>query len=167
MNLRRVMDLISLMEKKGIAEAEISGLLTRIRLKRAVPGAETGTPTPPPVPIPVTAAEEPEVEKAPEPDKVAEEAKAEKKKEQDRDEGLVPIQAPMVGTFYRAPSPSSPAYVEEGQFISQGDVVCIVEAMKLMNEIESEVAGRIRKILVENAQPVEFGQVLMLVEEPQ
>jgi acetyl-CoA carboxylase biotin carboxyl carrier protein len=165
MNLSRVMELISLMEEKGIAEAEISGLFTRIRLKRAVTGdqAETTIPTAP-APVPVAEPEESVAEKVPEPVKAVEaEPVAD---EPDADEGLVPVQAPMVGTFYRAPSPNSPAYVEEGQFISQGDVVCIVEAMKLMNEIESEVAGRIRKILVENAQPVEFGQVLMLIEEP-
>jgi acetyl-CoA carboxylase biotin carboxyl carrier protein len=69
----------------------------------------------------------------------------------------------MVGTFYRAPAPEAPPYVSEGDTIARGAVVCIVEAMKLMNEIESEVAGRVAKILVENGQPVEFGQTLFLV----
>jgi len=164
MNLSKVMELISLMEKKGIIEAEISGLFTRIRLKRASVEA-VGNPEPVAPSVPTAPpAPEPVVEKtssAPEPEKAPAEPP-----EKDEDEGLVPIQAPMVGTFYRAPSPDSPPYVKEGQFISQGDVVCIVEAMKLMNEIESEVAGRVRKILVENAEPVEFGQVLMLIEEP-
>ncbi len=77
---------------------------------------------------------------------------------------LVPIKSPMVGTFYRAPAPGAKPYVDVGQIISAGQVVCLVEAMKLMNEIESEVAGRLVKILVENAKPVEFGQTLFLIE---
>jgi acetyl-CoA carboxylase biotin carboxyl carrier protein len=74
------------------------------------------------------------------------------------------IKAPMVGTFYRAPSPDAPPYVELGQTVSKGQVLCIIEAMKLMNEIQSEVDGTIRKILVENAEPIEYGQDLFLVE---
>jgi len=74
------------------------------------------------------------------------------------------ITSPMVGTFYRAPAPDSDSYVEVGDMVQVGQTVCIVEAMKLMNEIESEVRGRIVKIPVENAQPVEFGQTLFLVE---
>jgi len=74
------------------------------------------------------------------------------------------IRSPMVGTFYRAPAPEAEPYVEEGQFVKKGDTVCIVEAMKLMNEIESEVSGRIVRILVENAHPVEYDQPLFLVE---
>jgi len=74
------------------------------------------------------------------------------------------IKAPMVGTFYRAPSPDAPPYVEVGQIVSKGQVLCIIEAMKLMNEIQSEVDGTIRKILVENADPIEYGQDLFLLE---
>jgi acetyl-CoA carboxylase biotin carboxyl carrier protein len=74
------------------------------------------------------------------------------------------ITAPMVGTFYRSPSPESPAFVEEGQVISIGQTLCIIEAMKLMNELESDVGGRIVRILVQNGQPVEFGQPLFEVE---
>ena len=76
----------------------------------------------------------------------------------------VPIKSPIVGTFYRAPAPDADPYVEEGQRISIGQTVCIVEAMKLMNEIQSEVAGRVVRILVQNAQPVEYGQELFLVD---
>lgn len=75
-----------------------------------------------------------------------------------------PLASPMVGTFYSAPSPDAKPFVEVGQSISQGDVVCIVEAMKLMNEIESEFSGKIVEICVKDGQPVEFGQVLMYVE---
>lgn len=75
-----------------------------------------------------------------------------------------PLTSPMVGTFYKAPSPDAKPFVEVGQTIKEGDVVCIVEAMKLMNEIESEVSGKITEICVTDGQPVEFGQVLMYVE---
>ena len=75
-----------------------------------------------------------------------------------------PITSPMVGTFYSAPSPDAKPFVEVGQTIAQGDVVCIVEAMKLMNEIEAEISGKIVEICVKDGQPVEFGQVLMYVE---
>lgn len=80
-----------------------------------------------------------------------------------RDPGLVAITSPMVGTFYSSPKPESPAYVKAGDSVSKGAVVCMVEAMKLFNEIESEVSGKIEQVLVENAQPVEYGQELFLV----
>jgi acetyl-CoA carboxylase biotin carboxyl carrier protein len=77
---------------------------------------------------------------------------------------LVPIEAPMVGTFYRAPSPNADPYVREGDVVKEGQILCIIEAMKLMNEIESKASGRIAKALVENGQPVEYGQPLFLIE---
>ena len=77
---------------------------------------------------------------------------------------LIEIKSPMVGTLYVAPSPESPSYVSMNEKITEGQVVCIVEAMKLMNEIEAEVSGRVAKICVENAQPVEFGQVMFLID---
>ncbi len=90
------------------------------------------------------------------------EIKEEGKKEED---GLVAITSPMVGTFYRSPSHDSPPFIQEGDTIKTGQVVCIVEAMKLFNEIESEVGGKIVKILAENGKPVEYGQKLMLVKK--
>ncbi len=75
------------------------------------------------------------------------------------------VRAPMVGTFYRAPAPNAAPYVEVGDHVEPGQTLCIIEAMKLMNEIQSEVRGRVVKILVENAQPVEYNQVLFLIEE--
>lgn len=75
-----------------------------------------------------------------------------------------PITSPMVGTFYKAPSPDAEPFVKEGSSVKTGDVVCIVEAMKMMNEIESEISGTVVEICVEDGQPVEFGQVLMYVE---
>jgi acetyl-CoA carboxylase biotin carboxyl carrier protein len=77
---------------------------------------------------------------------------------------LLTVEAPMVGTFYRSPKPDAPPFVAEGDVVKEGQILCIVEAMKLMNEIESKVAGRIAKVMVENGQPVEFGQPLFLVE---
>jgi len=77
---------------------------------------------------------------------------------------LLKIVSPMVGTFYKASSPSTPAFTEAGKTVSVGQVVCIIEAMKLMNEIESEVAGKVVEVCVQDGQPVEYGQVLMLVE---
>jgi acetyl-CoA carboxylase biotin carboxyl carrier protein len=80
------------------------------------------------------------------------------------DERLHKITSPMVGTFYAAPSPDSPPFVTVGQSIAHGQTICIIEAMKMMNELETEVSGKVVRMLVENGQPVEFGQVLMLVE---
>ena len=74
------------------------------------------------------------------------------------------LKSPMVGTFYRAPSPGAPSFAEVGQAVSKGQTLCIIEAMKLLNEIESDVAGTIKAILVENGQPVEYGQPLFLIE---
>jgi len=78
--------------------------------------------------------------------------------------GLVPLDAPMVGTFYRAPAPDADPFVREGDLVDEGQVLCIIEAMKLMNEIEAKVAGRVAKILVDNGQPVEYGQPMLLIE---
>jgi len=75
-----------------------------------------------------------------------------------------PITSPMVGTFYKSPSPDAEPFVKEGTVISQGDVVCIVEAMKMMNEIKAEISGKVVEVCVEDGQPVEFGQVLMYIE---
>ena len=79
-------------------------------------------------------------------------------------ENLLEVTSPMVGTFYRAPSPEAPSYVDVGSHVGEGSVLCIIEAMKLMNELESEVTGTVVKIMVENAEPVEFGQLLFLVD---
>ncbi len=88
----------------------------------------------------------------------------ETEKKQTEKENIKTITSPMVGTFYRAPSPEAPAFVENGSPIKAGQVVCIIEAMKLMNEIESDFSGKILSILVENGQPVEYGEPLFQVE---
>ena len=90
--------------------------------------------------------------------------KEETKTAEVRPKSTIEIKAPMVGTFYRAPSPEAPSFVDIGTSIEKGQVVCIIEAMKLMNEIKSDVKGKVVDILVENANPIEFGQVLFLVE---
>ena len=82
----------------------------------------------------------------------------------ERPGNMVTVEAPMVGTFYRASSPTADPYVREGDVVKEGQIVCIIEAMKLMNEIEAKVAGRVAKVLVENGQAVEYGQPLFLIE---
>lgn len=86
-------------------------------------------------------------------------------KKEEHDESLIAITSPMVGTFYATPSPDSPAFVKVGDHVATGKIVCIIEAMKLFNEIESEVSGTIVKILAESGKPVEYGQKLMLVKK--
>ncbi len=140
--LREIRELVDLALAKGLTELEVNWGETRIRIRRETAPSTQGHPGaagPATAPIPVEAIEQ----RAPQ---------------------LVTVQAPMVGTFYRAPSPEAPPYVKEGDLIKPGQVVCIIEAMKLMNEIESKVAGRVVKVLAENAQPVEYGQPLFLVE---
>lgn len=114
---------------------------------------------PPSPPVPVAPAPKPEVSAAPEP--APEPAKAPPKEEC---AGCVEVRAPIVGTFYRAPAPDAPPYVKEGDRVEKGQVLCIIEAMKLMNEIESEVSGIVKKILVQNGEPVEYGQPLFLIQ---
>ncbi len=145
MNLRRqITELVRIMREEDLAEVEIRRLFSTIRIRR--PGGEA-------VAAGAQAA-------AREPATSAAGAAA----EVDESKNLVPIKSPMVGTFYRSPAPDADPYVEQNSYIDVGQTVCIVEAMKLMNEIESDVKGRIARILVENAQPVEYGQVLFLVE---
>jgi len=147
MNLRKwIADLVQIMREEDLAEIEVRRFFTTIRVRR--PGAEAAVAAAPaarPASAPASGAP---------PAAPAVEAAA----------NLVPIKSPMVGTFYRSPSADADPYVEMNARVDVGQTVCIVEAMKLMNEIESDVRGRIARILVDNAQPVEFGQVLFLVE---
>lgn len=147
MNLKEIKELITLMNENNLTEFEIEREGLRIKLKKLPEGGfEQKIEA-----IPVKYASPPSAEaaqvSAPQPSKK-----------------YIEIKTPMVGTFYEAPSPESPPYVEVGQEIAVGQVVCIIEAMKLMNEIKSEVKGKIVEKLVENAQPVEYGQVLFLIE---
>jgi oxaloacetate decarboxylase alpha subunit len=141
--------LIRLVQSTGIGELEVTAGGRTVRIAQVGSAASSGIlvpqPQSPALTAPVTSGEA-------------------KKPEAESSENLVAITSPMVGTFYRAPAPDADPYVEMGDDVSVGQTVCIIEAMKLMNEIESETKGRIVRILVENAQPVEFGQKLFLLE---
>ncbi len=149
MDIRKVKKLIELLETSDIAEIEIKEGEEAVRISRVSNIAPVAAP------IPVAAAA------APSPAPAAESAPAEPPAPAAESGNLVT--SPMVGTFYRAPAPSSPAYVEVGQQIKEGDVIGIVEAMKMMNQIESEFSGVVEAILVEDGKPVEFGQPLVRV----
>ena len=143
---RLIEEMLALMESRGLVELEMEHQGLRIRLKKA-----SSSPAPHLVEY---------VAGIPQP--AASPASAAKPA---ADEGhRVIIKSPMVGTFYRAPAPDAPPFVEVGQDLEDGQVVCIIEAMKLMNEIKAEVAGRIVEVLVESGAPVEFGQPLFAVE---
>ena len=146
MNQREIRRLADLLREYGLTEIEIEREGVRVRLRRELAG---------PVAAPTAAAA------SAAPAQVEAVAAALPAASQAH---LLTIEAPMVGTFYRAPSPDAQPFVREGDRVKKGQVVCIVEAMKLMNEIESKVAGRVMKVLVENAQPVEYGQPLFLLE---
>jgi acetyl-CoA carboxylase biotin carboxyl carrier protein len=135
--------LITVFQAAGVSDLEVERNGLRIRLRREGAG---GTHAAAPVPPAQGAAPA----EAPPADPAL--------------EGLVTMRSPIVGTFYRSASPYSESYVEEGAYVKKGQVLCIVEAMKLMNEIESEVDGRVVKILLENAKPVEYGEPIFLIE---
>ena len=149
--IRRLIDMV---DGSGIDSLEISRFGTRVRIAKSPPvtvsaAAPAAMPTAPTAAAPAapTAAASPEPADVEEPDS-----------------GLAEIHSPMVGTFYRAPAPDAPPYVEPGDRVEKGQTVCILEAMKLMNELEAEVSGTVREICVENADPVEFGQVLFRID---
>ena len=150
--LAELRQLIRLVQRTGIGELEVSAGGKTVRISAA--GAATGEMRLAPVGVaPATS--------MPAGGNVASEAKAPEAPKPDRS---VAITSPMVGTFYRAPAPDADPYVEVGDVVEVGQTVCIVEAMKLMNEIEAEARGRVVQILVENSHPVEFGQKLFLIE---
>jgi acetyl-CoA carboxylase biotin carboxyl carrier protein len=165
MNTNYIQRLIKLVEESEIESLEVSSWGRKIRIVQKAPGSENGQGEGPLVqtvaaPVATAPAPQPAPAAAASPAAAAEAAPA---VEEDLGK-LVAVKSPMVGTFYAAPSPDADPYVSLNEKISVGQVVCIVEAMKLMNEIESEVGGRIARILVENAQPVEFGQTLFLID---
>ncbi len=154
MNLKELKELVELMNENDLCELEIEREGTKIKLKKT--GEHSVSVQPMTYAIPTTPAP---AGKAPAAPAVAAEAAAPA-----ANGNLKEIKSPMVGTFYRAPSPEAAPFVEIGQTVEVGQVVCIVEAMKLMNEIKSEVRGKIVEICVDNAEPVEFGQVLFRVD---
>jgi acetyl-CoA carboxylase biotin carboxyl carrier protein len=150
MDLRKLKTLIELVESSGIGELEVQEGEERVRITRAVPApvhAQGIMAAAPSVAVPAAPpAVEPAAPAAPSPP-----------------EGHL-VKSPMVGTFYRAASPGAKPFVEVGDTVEVGDPLCIIEAMKLMNEIESDKAGVVKRILAENGQPVEFGQPLVVLE---
>ncbi len=151
MDLRKLKKLIDLVEESGIAEIEVTEGEDKVRVTRtyAAPAATYAAPAPtyaaPAAAAPVAAA-------------VASEAAAPVVAAANA------LKSPMVGTFYRSASPTSAAFVEEGQIVKVGDTLCIIEAMKLMNEIEADRAGVVKKILISDGQPVEYGEPLFIIE---
>ena len=151
--------LIQALDDSSVVSLEIERGGTRVRLSKtpplaaasfgiAAPAPAVAAPAPAPAAPPAAGA--PSADAAPEPSAPS--------------SNLIEVTSPMVGTFYRSPAPDAPPYVEVGGRVGEGDTLCIIEAMKLMNELESEVSGTIAEICVENAQPVEFGQVLFRVD---
>lgn len=150
MDVRYLRKLIQIVETSGISELEIEDGGTKVRISKGQPVFAHAQ-------VPVHALPQAPVPQAPEqPRPVAVEKK--------EDLNLLEVASPMVGTFYRASRPGAEPYVKVGDQVKVGQTLCILEAMKIMNELESEVAGTIREICVENGQPVEFGQRLFLVE---
>jgi len=149
MNIKEIKEMINLMNENGLSELEVEKDDMRIRLKKTANGIESF--------------EGPLVSQG---QNISNQPKNQSASETEEKNLIktVEIKSPMVGTFYRAPNPEAPAYVEVGQTIEPGQVICIIEAMKLMNEIKSEIKGKILEILVDNAEPVEFGQPLFLIE---
>lgn len=148
MNVKEIKEMINLMNENGLIELEIEKDGMRIRFKKGGLNTEA-------------LSERVVIEEGRIPQEPIKEHKEALKKITAK---TVEIKAPMVGTFYRAPSPESPPYVEVGQVIEPGQVICIIEAMKLMNEIKSEIKGKILEIIVENAEPIEFGQPMFIIE---
>ncbi|HET9679279.1 MAG TPA: acetyl-CoA carboxylase biotin carboxyl carrier protein [Gammaproteobacteria bacterium] len=155
MDIRKVKKLIDLLEESGIAEIEITEGEESVRISRQAAGGQVMMQAP----APVAPAAAPQAAPAPAP--AAPSAPAEGDSGEPSGEKIT---APMVGTFYRAPSPTAGAFVDVGSKIAVGDTLCIIEAMKMMNQIEADKAGTIKAILVENGEPVEFGQPLFTIE---
>ncbi|MEW6413113.1 MAG: acetyl-CoA carboxylase biotin carboxyl carrier protein [Candidatus Zixiibacteriota bacterium] len=160
MNEKYIKKLIRLVEESDIESLEVSSWGRKVRITHRLGSSSNGSGESAAMVRPIVAASNIET---PRPAPSAPPAPAQAPPAEDTGR-LVAVKSPMVGTFYAAPSPEADPYVSLNEKISVGQVVCIVEAMKLMNEIESEVSGRVAKILVENAQPVEFGQELFLID---
>ena len=156
MDLRKLKTLIDLVSESGVAELEITEGDDRVKIVNRVGAAPVAAAAPAVIATPVVASAAPAA--APAPAVAAEPAAAPVAAEDTRT-----INSPMVGTFYRAPSPGAKPFADVGQKVKAGDTVCIIEAMKLLNKIETEYDGVIKEILVENGQPVEFGQPLFVI----
>ena len=158
-NLEELRELIDLLRENGLAELELENEGFRVRLRResAVPEAAPVASVPPPAPAPAAPAPAPAAAGPAHPGTQATTAAA-------HDQDLHIIPSPIVGTFYRSPSPTADPFVKIGSNVENETVVCIIEAMKLMNEIQAETVGEVVKIYVENGQPVEYGQPLFGIQ---
>ena len=157
MDIRKVKKLIELLEQSDVAEIEIHEGEESVRISRQVSGgAAMPFYMPQGMPMPMAGA-------APQPAAAPASAQSAGDDGEDAITGKL-VRSPMVGTFYRAPSPGSKAFVEEGQSVKAGDTLCIIEAMKILNQIESDHSGTVKRILVENGQPVEYNQPLFLID---
>jgi len=154
MDIRKVKKLIELLDESGIAEIETTEGEESVRISRhptgvaAAPIAVAAAPLAAAAPAPIAAPAASPVAAAAEPE----------------EEGYA-VKAPMVGTFYSSPSPGSPMFVQIGDRVNEGDTLCIVEAMKMMNQIEADVSGTIKSIRVQNGDPVEYGQILFVIDQ--
>lgn len=158
MDVKKIKELVGLVESSDIAEIEITEGEESIRISKstAFPSATTVTaPTTAPAPTTITALSDTSIQTA-------------ETTDNNNGSSEIPsghlITSPMVGTFYRSPSPTSPPFVEVGDTVVVGDTLCIIEAMKMLNQIEADKAGTVKAILVENEQPIEFGQPLIVIE---
>jgi acetyl-CoA carboxylase biotin carboxyl carrier protein len=152
MDIRKVKKLIELLDESGIAEIEITEGEEAVRISRYPTGAAYAQ-------APVMAPATPQAPAAAAPSAVAEPAAA-----APEEEGYL-VSAPMVGTFYSSSSPGAAPYVQVGDRVSEGDTLCIIEAMKMMNQIEADVAGVVKSIRVQNGDPVEYGQTLFVIDQ--
>lgn len=157
MDIRKVKKLIELLDESGIAEIEITEGEDSVRISRYAPGQpQTAVMAPiAQAPAPIAAPI------APAPASVAPEAAAAAEAEED---GYA-VTAPMVGTFYSSTSPGAASFVQVGDRVNEGDTLCIIEAMKMMNQIEAEISGTIKSINVQNGEPVEYGQALFVIDQ--
>ncbi len=152
MDIRKVKKLIELLDESGIAEIEITEGEESVRISRYSPNAPVAAPVAAAAPIAAAPAAAPSVAAA-----------APVEPEEDGFE----LTAPMVGTFYAASSPGAAPYVQVGDRVNEGDTLCIIEAMKMMNQIETDVSGVVKSIRLQNGEPVEFGQTLIVIDQRQ
>jgi acetyl-CoA carboxylase biotin carboxyl carrier protein len=152
MDIRKVKKLIELLDESGIAEIEITEGEESVRISRYAPGVPAA-----PAPVALAAAPVAAAAAAPAAPVVAAEP----------EEDGFEVKAPMVGTFYAASSPGAAPYVQVGDRISEGDTLCIIEAMKMMNQIEADVSGVVKSIRLQNGEPVEFGQTMIVIDQRQ
>jgi acetyl-CoA carboxylase biotin carboxyl carrier protein len=164
MNIKEIQDLIKFVAKSGVSQVDIEQKDFKITIKSEIPEREEkqiivqAAPAQVAAPAPVAAAPTPAAAPAP---SAAPAAAAETSSD---DSKYVTVKSPIIGTFYRSPSPDKDPFINVGDTIAVGDAVCIIEAMKLFNEIESEVSGKIVKVLVDDSSPVEYDQPLFLVD---